>query len=188
MTFVLRPDQHRVMDAGSAHFRAGRHRVLIQRLPVSERPVLTACICARRVNVASALNSLCTNELLAQASCAFTANAPAVCLLRRVPSPSGAGLVIDPGRILECLSHRPVGDSAQVGRAGAPRALRCYGLRTFSPRACETLVLSNVELLCEGFDISAIEAVLMLRSTKAWDFFFRWPGARCARPLESVRP
>src|SRR5258705_13728283 len=45
----------------------------------------------------------------------------------------------------------------------------------------ETLILSNVDLFSEGFDVPAIEAVLMLRPTKSLGLYLQMVG-RALRP------
>lgn len=47
----------------------------------------------------------------------------------------------------------------------------------------ETLVLSNVDLFGEGFDVPAIEAVIMLRPTQSLSLYLQQVG-RALRPLE----
>ena len=46
----------------------------------------------------------------------------------------------------------------------------------------ETLILSNVDLFGEGFDVPAIEAVIMLRPTQSLSLYLQQVG-RGLRPL-----
>src|SRR5258707_36376 len=81
-------------------------------------------------------------------------------------SPSAvAGVVVDPGCVWRCLSYRPFGHAAAIA--------------SFEPG--ETLLLSNGDVFSEGFDVPAIEAVLMLRPTRSLGLYLQMAG-RALRP------
>lgn len=71
-------------------------------------------------------------------------------------------------------AFRAAGVTAEVVSAGTDVLLRAKVLRDFAARRVQVLV--NVDLFGEGFDVPAIEVVIMARKTESWPLYVQQFG------------
>ena len=95
--------------------------------------------------------------------------------LKIAPGKLGITFAVDVESAVELAkAFRDAGVAAEVVHAGTPEDLRANVLARFERR--EVLQLVNVDLFGEGFDLPAVEVVIMARKTESFSLFAQQAG------------